>query len=76
MGYDKKMADGQVVIMFLRLTNEPQKPFVTIEYDLKRKILLQAYGEHNSSAPEDANVFISKWLELMKELTDEKGVKR
>ncbi len=76
MGYDKKMADGQVVIMFLRLTNEPQKPFVTVEYDLKRKRLLQAHGEHNSSAPEDANVFISKWLELMKELTSEKEVKQ
>lgn len=72
MGYDKKMADGKVVIMFLRYANNIEKPFVTVEYDLKGKRLLQAHGKGNCSAPEDAKTFISKWVELMKELTSKK----
>ena len=66
MGYDKKMADGQIVIMFLRHSNDITAPFVTIEYDLKQLKLLQAYAKKNSTPPSDAMEFIDKWQQFMK----------
>lgn len=67
MGYDKKMADGKVVIMFLRQTTDIAKPFVTIEYDLHQLKLLQAYAQHNSKPSAEAMTFINKWEQAMKE---------
>ncbi len=66
MGYDKKMADGKVVIMFVRKKNAPRAPFVTLEYDLKKRKLLQAYGRKNTKPDECTMDFINKWLGVMK----------
>lgn len=66
MGYDKKMADGQIVIMFLRHSNDITAPFVTIEYDLKQLKLLQAYAKKNTTPPSDAMEFINKWQQIIK----------
>lgn len=66
MGYDKKMADGKVVIMFLRHTTDITKPFVTIEYDLNQLKLLQAYAQKNTTPPSEAMAFINKWQQIMK----------
>ena len=66
MGYDKKMADEKIVIMFLRRTDDISTPFVTIEYDLKQLKLLQAYAKNNSTPPSDAMEFISKWQQIIK----------
>ena len=66
MGYDKKMADGKVVIMFVRKKNAPRAPFVTLEYDLKKRKLLQAYGRKNTKPDECTMCFINKWLGVMK----------
>ena len=65
MGYDKKMADGQIVIMFLRHSNDITAPFVTVEYDLKQLKLLQAYAKKNSTPPSDAMEFINKWQQII-----------
>ena len=66
MGYDKKMADGKIVIMFLRRANDISTPYVTIEYDLKQLKLLQAYAKNNSTPPSDAMEFINKWQQIIK----------
>lgn len=66
MGYDKKMADGKIVIMFLRHANDIEKPFVTIEFDLTQFKLLQAYGKKNTNPPSEAMEFINKWQQIMK----------
>ena len=68
MGYDKKMADGDVVIMFLRQASDLGKPFVTIEYDLHKGKLLQAYGAKNTAPPSDAAAFINEWVGMMKKI--------
>lgn len=73
MGYDKKMADGKVVIMFLRHTEDITKPFVTIEYDLTHLKLLQAYAKGNTNPPSDAMEFINKWQKTMKNLKGKKN---
>ena len=66
MGYDKKMADGKIVIMFLRHTNDIQTPFVTIEFDLIQLKVLQAYGKKNTKPPIEVMAFINKWQQIMK----------
>lgn len=66
MGYDKKMADGKIVIMFLRKANDISTPYVTIEYDLKQLKLLQAYAKKNTNPPSEAMAFINKWLQIIK----------
>ena len=71
-GYDKKMADGRVVIMFMRQEADPGTPFVTIEFDLKKAELLQAYGKSNSKPPIEAMVVIDEWVEIMKKMLKEK----
>lgn len=66
MGYDKKMANGDVVIMFVRHSENITIPFVTIEYSLQRNKLLQAYGLNNTRPPIEAIAFINEWVEAMK----------
>ena len=74
MGYDKKMADGKSLIMFLRHADVPSEPFVTIEYSLERKMLLQAYG-YNDSRPDDVvYVFINQWADSVKKMLSKKTV--
>ena len=68
MGYDKKMAEGKVVIMFCRKTQDIQSPYVTIEYDLKLHKLLQAYGKKNTKPSEETMIFINDWLAVMKKI--------
>lgn len=72
MGYDKKMADGRIVIMFLRQDTAPGTPFVTIEFDLKQAKLLQAYGKSNSKPTFEAMVVIDEWVDIMKKLLKER----
>ena len=72
MGYDKKMADGKVVIMFLRQDENPGTPFVTIEYDLTKAKLLQAYGKSNSKPTFEAMVVIDEWVNIMQKLLKER----
>lgn len=72
MGYDKKMADGKIVIMFLRQEAALGTPFVTIEFDLTAAKLLQAYGKSNSKPPIEAMVVIDEWVEIMRKTLKER----
>lgn len=65
MGYDKKMADNEIVIMFVREESNPTMPYVTIEFDLKALKLKQSYGKNNSSPTADVTVFVNEWVALM-----------
>lgn len=61
MGYDKKMADGKSVIMFVRQVTNVDVPLVTVEYDLHRKKVLQCYGRNNSGPSAEVYSFIRTW---------------
>jgi hypothetical protein len=63
MGYDKKMADGEIVIVFVRSILEMAKPLVTVEYDLKRKMVRQAHGWGNRMPTTEEQTFIDEWAE-------------
>ncbi len=72
MGYDKRMVDGQIVIMFVRKESDISTPFVTVEYDLKGQRIKQAYGRCNSTPPQEVSIFLNEWLKMMKKLQKQK----
>ena len=62
-GYDKKMAKQETLIFFVRKMEELDKPFVTIEYSLKTKKVLQCYAYKNTKPDEKVLKFVhKKWL--------------
>jgi len=68
MGYDKKMADGKIVIMFVRLKEDPTKSFVTVEYDLEKSRVVQEFGDHNRRPDKNTLAFIERWEKKMREV--------
>lgn len=69
MGYDKKMADQEIVIMFVRKAEDINKPFVTLEYSLKQHRLMQTYGKENSKPSNETMNFINEWVGMMNKLS-------
>lgn len=62
-GYDKKMANQETLIFFVRKIDELDKPFVTLEYSLKSKKVLQCYAYRNTKPEEKVLKFVhKKWL--------------
>lgn len=69
MGYNKKMAKGESLIIFVRKQEEVNTPFLTLEYDPKEKKVLQFYGDHDSTPDEVyKNLIYNKWLPKVKRL--------
>lgn len=63
MNYDQRMIREESLIFFIRTADEPNKPFVTVEYSLATQKVLQCYGDHNSTPNQDVLEFVNKkWL--------------
>ena len=63
MGYDQKFAREESLIFFIRAKEQPDVPFVTIEYSPAQKRILQCYGDHDSKPAEEVINFVhKKWL--------------
>ena len=63
MNYDQKFIREESLIFFVRNINEPDTPFVTMEYSLTKKTILQCYGEHDHRPDESVLEFVNKkWL--------------
>ena len=63
MGYDSKMIREESLIIFVRAVDNPDTPFVTMEYSLKSKKILQCYADHNAQPDESVLTFVrKKWL--------------
>ena len=63
MNYDKRFIREESLIFFIRDKNNVDTPFVTMEYSLKDKKILQCYGEHDSRPDEKVLDFAYKvWL--------------
>ena len=62
-GYDLKMAREETLIFFVRKMEELDKPFVTLEYSVKQKKILQCYAYNNQPPEEKVLEFVNnKWL--------------
>lgn len=69
MGYNEKMAKGTSLILFIRKVEAPDKPYVTMEYDAKKKKILQIYGDHDSKPEKSCLDLINNdWLNMAKKL--------
>lgn len=63
MNYDKKMINEQSLIFFIRKKEEPNTPYVTLEYSIKEKNILQCYAYHNTKPNDETiNYIYHKWL--------------
>jgi hypothetical protein len=63
MNYDQKMIREETLIFFIRSVEQPDIPFVTIEYSPKSKRILQCYGNRNTRPDDTVLTFINKvWL--------------
>lgn len=63
MGYDQKFVREETLIFFIRKVSDLNNPFVTMEYSLKTKKILQCYGDNDLPPSENVLDFINKvWL--------------
>ncbi len=63
MNYDQKFAREESLIFFIRNKEQPKVPFVTVEYSLEKRKVLQCYGEKDSKPTEQVLHFVNKiWL--------------
>ena len=68
MGYDEKMARGETLIFFVRRLTAPDKPFVTMEYSVYGKNVLQCYGNKNTKPNNNVLDFVNNcWLPFANE---------
>ena len=57
------MAREETLIFFVRKLEDLETPFVTIEYSLKTKQVLQCYAYKNSTPDDNVLEFVNnKWL--------------
>lgn len=63
MNYDQRFIREESLIFFIRSKDNPDTPFVTVEYSLKNKMILQCYGEHDRKPNDSVMEFVNKkWL--------------
>ena len=74
MGYDAKMVNGVSFIAFLRCNNNPGRPYVTIEFGMKEKRILQIYGKHDSKPKQEVIDWAKDWERMVKDRMKERVV--
>ena len=63
MGYDQRFIREESLIFFIRTKEQPNVPFITMEYSPKQKRILQCYGYNDSDPDESVMDFVkNKWL--------------
>jgi hypothetical protein len=63
MNYEQKMVREETLIFFVRSVKQPDIPFVTVEYSLKQRRVLQCYGLESKRPDENVLTFVNKvWL--------------
>lgn len=63
MNYDQRFVREESLIFFIRTKEQPDIPFVTLEYSLRNHKVLQCYGEHDHKPSEDVLHYVNKvWL--------------
>lgn len=78
MGYDQRFAREENLIFFIRKANDITKPFVTVEYSIKKKSILQCYGYDDKTPKKQVLDFVNdQWLPFANnQLSQIKKIKR
>lgn len=70
MNYGQKFVREETLIFFVRESNAPNTPLVTMEYSLKTKTILQCYGHHDTKPSKEILEYVNKkWLPYAKRQT-------
>lgn len=64
--YDKKYADGQTAIFFIRRIDKPDEPYYTLELDEKNLTVRQNRGLRNCGKTEEVQAFEDAWIDWAK----------
>ncbi len=63
MNYDQKFIREETLIFFIRNRDNPDEPFVTAEYSIDKKKVLQCYAANNTRPDDEVTEYINKiWL--------------
>lgn len=63
MNYEQKVVREESLIFFVRKTDQPNIPYVTVEYSLEKHTVLQCYGFDNLMTDNDARDYVYHiWL--------------
>ena len=63
MNYDMRVIREESLIFFVRTKEQPDTPFVTVEYSLQNHKVLQCYGEHDHKPSDNVLHYVNKvWL--------------
>ena len=60
MGYDRKVVREQSLIFFVRHKETPEIPFVTVEYSLSERKVLQCYGNADTRPDEKVLDYVNR----------------
>ena len=63
--YIDRVARGSTSILFIRKTEEPEKPYFTLELNTSGNVV-QCRGDHNCGYPKEVGTFIDEWLQWRK----------
>jgi hypothetical protein len=79
MNYDQKFIKEESLIFFVRTKDNPTEPFVTVEYSIESKKVLQCYAKGNTKPDEEVTTFINTmWnpyaSKALKKMVAQKGV--
>ena len=69
--YIDQVKAGKRTILFIRRTDDMEKPFFTIEYSGDR--IIQCRGNDNDDAPAEIKEFTDEWLKWLKKRNQRKG---
>ena len=73
MGYDQKFIREETLIFFVRAKENPTEPYVTVEYSVKSKKVLQCYAKGNSKPDADVtNLVNNSWLPYANKILKQK----
>lgn len=63
MNYDQKFIREESLIFFVRPISDIHTPYVTMEYSISKKKILQCYGEHDHRPAQEVLDYVNKkWL--------------
>ena len=63
MNYDQKFIREESLIFFVRPISDIHTPYVTMEYSIAKKKILQCYGEHDHRPAQEVLDYVNKkWL--------------
>jgi len=64
--YVERVANKETTIVFVRRSDAPETPYITVECDSQGRRILQARGFKNAAPDDDVNSFLERWIHRAK----------